>query len=147
MADGVKLTLTGDKQLIAALNILPAKIDQRVTANAMRFGARLIIKELKGNIEWGGHIVSGNLLRGVALRSKWYKAAGIFAVYVGSRQRLAPHLHLLEKGHEGPHPAPGYPVLAPAFDRQAQNVKRRIESHFRTNVARQAAKLPKGPAR
>jgi len=143
----VTLKLSGDKQLMAALNVLPERIDQRVTANAVRAGARLIVKATKANVESGGHVVTGHLLEGLSVRSKWYKASGVFAAYVGSRQRLAPHLHLLEKGHKGPHPAPAYPVLAPAFDATAGAARTKIEANFRRGVAREAAKLPKGPAR
>ena len=160
MADGIQLKLTGDAQLIIALRTLPDKIDQRVTANAMRAGARLIAKATKANIQ-GGHVVSGNLLAGIIVKSRWYKTAGIFAAYVGGRwgKGGAAHLHLLEKGHQmvvgGKLSAGGrvvgqvraFPVVEPAFDSTAGAARARIEKNFRRGVAREAAKLPKGPAR
>ncbi len=147
MADGVTLKLTGDKELIRALNILPDKINQRVTANAIRAGARVVLQELGSNILGGRHIVTGNLFQGISVRSKWYRTAGVFAAYIGSKHRLAPHLHLLEKGHGGPAPAPPHPVLAPAFDSKSNTARAKIEKTFRRGVAREAARLPKGPAR
>jgi len=36
------------------------------------------------------------------------------SVIVGVDRRKAPHSHLIEFGHGGPHPAPAYPFLRPA---------------------------------
>lgn len=38
------------------------------------------------------------------------------SVIVGVDRKRAPHAHLVEFGHGGPHPAPAHPYLRPAFD-------------------------------
>lgn len=38
------------------------------------------------------------------------------SVIVGVDRKKAPHAHLVEMGHGGPHPAPPHPFLRPAFD-------------------------------
>ena len=49
----------------------------------------------------------------VALPEKTTSAA---VAYAGIRPRKAPHAHLVEFGHAGPHPAPPHPFVRPAWD-------------------------------
>ena len=43
--------------------------------------------------------------------------------FAGIRPRKAPHAHLVEFGHGGPHPAPPHPFIRPAWDELSGTVK------------------------
>lgn len=70
---------------------------------------------------------TGNLKKAVyatALPETMYQRAVAFA---GIRPRKAPHAHLVEFGHGGPHPAPPHPFFRPAWDEIKESVKRNIQ--------------------
>jgi len=46
--------------------------------------------------------------------------------FAGIRPRKAPHAHLVEFGHGGPHPAPPHPFVRPAWDEIRDTVKNNI---------------------
>jgi HK97 gp10 family phage protein len=50
------------------------------------------------------------------------------AAFAGIRPRKAPHAHLVEFGHGGPHPAPPHPFVRPAWDEMKDEVKANIKS-------------------
>jgi HK97 gp10 family phage protein len=49
------------------------------------------------------------------------------SAFAGIRPRAAPHGHLVEFGHGGPHPAPAHPFVRPAIDETLPLVHRHIE--------------------
>jgi HK97 gp10 family phage protein len=51
---------------------------------------------------------------------------GPAVAFAGIRPRKAPHAHLVEFGHGGPHPAPPHPFLRPAWDSCKEEVQRNI---------------------
>lgn len=53
---------------------------------------------------------------------------GPAVAFAGIRPRKAPHGHLVEFGHGGPHPAPAHPFVRPAWDGIKDEVKRNIEA-------------------
>lgn len=54
--------------------------------------------------------------------------------FAGIRPRKAPHAHLVEFGHGGPHPAPPHPFVRPAWDGCREEVKRNIQSGLKKTV-------------
>lgn len=46
--------------------------------------------------------------------------------FAGIRPRRAPHAHLVEYGHGGPHPAPPHPFFRPAWDEVRGEVRENI---------------------
>jgi HK97 gp10 family phage protein len=70
---------------------------------------------------------TGNLKKG-AYASKLAASLSQSAVaFAGIRPRKAPHAHLVEYGHAGPHPAPPHPFFRPAIDEIMPSVKENIE--------------------
>lgn len=70
---------------------------------------------------------TGNLKKAVyasKLSASLTESAFAFA---GIRPRKAPHAHLVEYGHAGPHPAPPHPFFRPAVDEIMPSVKENIE--------------------
>jgi HK97 gp10 family phage protein len=57
----------------------------------------------------------------------------VFA-FAGIRPRKAPHAHLVEFGHGGPHPAPPHPFFRPAWDEMKSEVRRNIEEGLKKAV-------------
>lgn len=57
------------------------------------------------------------------------------SVIVGVDLKKAPHAHLVEFGHGGPHPAPAYPFLRPAVAMCRARVASMIESALRILLA------------
>ncbi|MDD5533787.1 MAG: HK97 gp10 family phage protein [Syntrophales bacterium] len=51
--------------------------------------------------------------RAKKFKTKW---PGVPAVFVAPHYKLAPHAHLVEYGHGGPHPAPPHPYARPEVD-------------------------------
>lgn len=47
--------------------------------------------------------------------------------FAGIRPRKAPHAHLVEFGHGGPHPAPAHPFVRPAWDSVKASVMEKIQ--------------------
>ena len=64
---------------------------------------------------------TGNLRRGIfASRGDENKPNAI----VGVDYRVAPHSHLVEFGHAGPHPAPPHPFMRPAILNKTEAVRK-----------------------
>uniref|UniRef100_A0A6M3K0V5 Putative tail protein n=1 Tax=viral metagenome TaxID=1070528 RepID=A0A6M3K0V5_9ZZZZ len=69
---------------------------------------------------------TGNLKKAAyakAMHETIYQPAVAFA---GIRPRKAPHAHLVEYGHGGPHPAPPHPFIRLAWDEVKDQVKNNI---------------------
>ena len=48
--------------------------------------------------------------------------------------KIAPHAHLVEKGHGGPHPAPPHPFFRPTWDKMKRPIKNHIIDKLRDNI-------------
>ena len=56
--------------------------------------------------------------------------------FAGIRPKKAPHAHLVEYGHGGPHPAPPHPFIRPVRDEMMPKV--------RENIAKELGKIIEG---
>lgn len=54
--------------------------------------------------------------------------------FAGIRPRKAPHAHLVEYGHGGPHPAPPHPFFRPAWDEVRGSVTSAVEIDLKKTV-------------
>jgi len=61
---------------------------------------------------------------------------GPAVAFAGIRPRKAPHAHLVEFGHGGPHPAPPHPFVRPAWDG--------VKDEVRNNIANALGKTVEG---
>lgn len=52
-------------------------------------------------------------------------------ILVGVNYKIAPHAHLVEFGHAGPHPAPPHPYMRPALAESIELAKKGIEETYR----------------
>lgn len=69
---------------------------------------------------------TGNLKAAAYASSIPASLTGPALAFAGIRPRKAPHAHLVEYGHGGPHPAPPHPFVRPAWDGCKEEVKRNI---------------------
>ncbi len=51
-------------------------------------------------------------------------------ILVGVNYKIAPHAHLVEFGHAGPHPAPPHPYMRPAIAESIELAKKGIEETY-----------------
>lgn len=70
---------------------------------------------------------TGNLKRAAYAKALPPTTTQPAVAFAGIRPRVAPHAHLVEYGHGGPHPAPAHPFVRPAWDGMKEQVKRNIE--------------------
>jgi len=77
---------------------------------------------------------TGNLKAAAYASSVPASMSGPAVAFAGIRPRKAPHAHLVEYGHAGPHPAPPHPFVRPAWDGCKEEVKRNIELGLKKTV-------------
>ena len=54
--------------------------------------------------------------------------------FAGIRPKTAPHGHLVEFGHGGPHPAPAHPFVQPAWDATREYVLQNIKDGLKSTI-------------
>jgi HK97 gp10 family phage protein len=69
------------------------------------------------------------------------------SVIVGVDRKKAPHAHLVEMGHGGPHPAPAHPFLRPAFDAFRIAAKQLLGTEINNRIIRKLTAKRSGLAR
>lgn len=79
---------------------------------------------------------TGNLRRGVFAAGG---DANLPNALLGMNYKIAPHAHLVEFGHAGPHPAPPHPYFRPGIARAASGIARIILDGLTTVVEDAAA--------
>lgn len=90
-----------------------ANVPQRAT-RALTAGASVVLRYAKGIVP----VRSGDLKKNLGVGRR-KKTRDSYAVEVGNfhaNEPYAPHAHLVEYGHGGPHPAPPHPYLEPAAE-------------------------------
>jgi len=77
---------------------------------------------------------SGNLYKAVYAKAYPRTVTRPAVAFAGIRPRKAPHAHLLEYGHAGPHPAPPHPFFRPAVDGCREEVMKNIRTGLKKTV-------------
>ena len=77
---------------------------------------------------------TGILKKAVYATSLPASLRGPAVAFAGIRPRKAPHAHLVEYGHGGPHPAPPHPFVQPAWDSCKEEVRKNIELGLKKTV-------------
>lgn len=137
------LSLTGDVELMAALNKLPIVVGGKVMKNAIRAGGRAIRAAV---IERAPIGPTGNLKANIVAKLVVYKESETAALIIGGkygRYGKGAHAHLVEFGHGGPAPAPPHPFMRPAFDESKSTALAKVEKSFRSGIKRETKKLAK----
>jgi HK97 gp10 family phage protein len=95
------MDVSGLKEVIDALHVLPQKVEKKVVKGAVRAGSRPISRQITKNIKLLTKPHKNILCKSVTKREVTYKKDGAFVVVVGpSGKKKAKHAHLLEYGTE-----------------------------------------------
>jgi len=93
--------------------------------------ARKVQKRIKEKAPLGP---TGNLKKSTYAKALPPTVTQRAVAFAGVRARKAPHAHLVEYGHGGPHPAPPHPFIRPAWDSIKDEIQRDISCDFKNNV-------------
>lgn len=129
MAEPIKtnVELRGDHELKHLFDELPKRIKRKALRKAVDAAAAPIQKQAKKRVRKR----HGFLKKGIKRKLKTYKNTGNVVAIIGvdrnatgtnpqgRREVPANYMHLIESGHKGPHPAPAYPFLIPAYEQHA----------------------------
>jgi HK97 gp10 family phage protein len=77
---------------------------------------------------------TGNLKKAAYAAVSAETATKMPFAFAGIRPRKAPHAHLVEYGHGGPHPAPAHPFVRPAWDELHETVRENIKKGIKSLV-------------
>lgn len=77
---------------------------------------------------------SGSLKRSWKSKKFKRKTQGSPAVFVAVDRKQAPHAHLVEFGHGGPHPAPAHPFVRPTVDKFKSEYPRLVTAALREKL-------------
>jgi HK97 gp10 family phage protein len=75
---------------------------------------------------------TGNLKR--SLIAKLMPRSRVSIAIAAVDRKIAPHGHLVEFGHGGPHPAPAHPFFRPAWDETRDKIYKTITEFLKTAV-------------
>jgi len=85
--------------------------------------ARVVRDRIKSKAPKGP---TGNLKKAVYAKAYAETTSSPAVAFAGIRPKKAPHAHLVEYGHGGPHPAPPHPFFRPALDEVMPKIKEDI---------------------
>jgi len=133
MPVGVKIYLRGIEEFERQTNKLLKEVTEGETK--ILFAAAQKVKErIKQEINAQFKRHTGNLEDSPYAVAYPAKVGSGAVAFVGVRPRKAPHAHLLEFGHGGPHPAPPHPFVQKAWDDVREEVSRDIESVLKKTI-------------
>ena len=125
----MSLAIKGVDELTSDLQRMAARAGNEASDRALKAGAKVILTEMKAQAQIDPKVRKGNLLKSLKLGSivtamrEQRSRIGVKRIQLGSYEKkhgqIAPHAHLVEYGHGGPHPAPPHPFIRPSFDKRA----------------------------
>lgn len=129
MADVVKVTFEGVEALQEQLSRMVDSLGYDKVEDILYKQAEIMKNALISRAPVGP---TGNLKRSpIAKRMPKSRSPVVIA---GIDRKIAPHAHLVEFGHAGPHPAPAHPFFRPAWDSTKPQIERNLEEDFRKAI-------------
>lgn len=126
----VSLYLKGLDKLEVQANKLIQEVG-KAKADLLLKQARLVRDRVKAKAPKGA---TGNLKRAAYATVIKASLDAPVVAFAGIRPRRAPHAHLVEYGHGGPHPAPPHPFFRPAWDEVQDQVLANIKNGVKKAV-------------
>ena len=130
------ITLEGLPELEKKFGKLIAIIDKNETEQELLKSAEMLRDDIKRRAPLGP---TGNLRRGIVAKLFRRKIIRNPAAFVAVDYSIAPHAHLVEYGHGGPHPAPAHPFFRPALDALTNKIITKIEQGIWRIINKEAA--------
>jgi HK97 gp10 family phage protein len=122
MPSGIYITEKSIKEFERQCNNLIKAAHEGQTAILLT-AARKVQARIKEKAPLGP---TGNLKKSTYATAYPPTTSSSAVAFAGIRPRKAPHAHLVEYGHGGPHPAPPHPFVRPAWDGVKEEVKNDI---------------------
>lgn len=129
MANDIKITIKGDKEIIAKFKTLPARVQKKGMRKAQSKAATPIMASWKQRAAKD----TGVYRRSIKRKQKTYASGkivtligpdrGVTGTKNGKLTRPANYSHLVEKGHGGPKPAPPHKAAEPAYRENVEKSK------------------------
>lgn len=141
MADGVDISLVGDKKLQRKFKQLVGTVQKKIARKAMRAGAKIIQQDAKKRVK----TKSGRLKKSIKVKAiKRSRRAIGFLVRTGTRKELQVDENsqyyypaALEYGHGG---VRAFPYLRPALDNNADKALKKIGEVIAQGIREEGAK-------
>lgn len=135
---GGAVGIAGAAEMERLLKLLPERVAERVTKNALRAGARVIRDEAKDRVP----VDTGDLRDSVVVRSPTQRQRkhGAALVVVGFEKPISRRAHLTEFGTQH---QPAQPFLRPAVDEGGRRAIDAIGKSMTRGINREAKKLAK----
>jgi len=134
MPDYITVKMEGLDELSKALKKLADGLPPEQVEPILKQGAKTITDSMKQKAPKGP---TGNLKKAIKVKKLKNNNYAQPAVYIAAVDRKkAPHAHLVEFGHGGPHPAPPYPFFRPAVDENENKVYKDVEDGIKKLVER-----------
>ncbi len=118
------------KELERAGNKIVANLNKGQTKILLK-AARKVQKRIKEKAPLGP---TGKLKKSTYAKALPPTMTGSAVAFAGVRAKAAPHAHLVEYGHGGPHPAPPHPFIRPAWDGIKDEIRQDLAKEFGQNV-------------
>lgn len=110
----VSISISGDKELLKALEAAEKSLHAESVRNVIAQAAQAIRSDAASRIR----DKTGTLRSALFVYDKKSQRGPLLSVLAGVSPKKAPHRHLVEYGHAGPHPAPPHPFWRPALAAQ-----------------------------
>ena len=135
---GGTVGISGAAEMERLLKLLPEKVAERVTKNALRAGARVIRDEAKDRVP----VDTGDLRDSVVVKAptQRQRKRGAALVVVGFKKPVSRRAHLTEFGTQH---QPAQPFLRPAVDEAGNKAIDAIGKSMARGINREAKKLAK----
>ncbi len=133
MADSMDIEIQGIEELEKQMESLIKAVHPDKVEPVLLDAAKVVAKDAKARAPKGK---TGNLRKGIVAKKTKRRGGMTAALGLSAGEaapaitaidfRKAPHAHLVEYGHGGPHPAPAHPFFRPAWDANREKVTRQI---------------------
>ena len=133
MADEISIGIEGVEELELQMQRLIGAISADKAEPILLDAAKVIANDARRRAPKGK---TGNLRKGIVAKKTKRRGGMTAALGLSAGEaapaitaidfRKAPHAHLVEYGHGGPHPAPAHPFFRPAWDANREKVTRQI---------------------
>ena len=133
-----KTQIIGEKELAAKFKELANVHDSNRFEDELLEIADDLKYKIKREIKSKGLFKTGRLYRAVVAKKFKGKRKGFPAVFVANDYSIAPHAHLVERGHGGPHPAAAHPYFFRTVRRERGGLERRIQNKTWDLIKRKA---------
>jgi HK97 gp10 family phage protein len=132
----IKFKLTGARALEKALKELEPRASKRAGDNALRAGARVIVKDAKARVP----VLTGELRDNIAARMERKKSGGERSINIGVLRPVSRRFHLTEFGTAF---TPAQPFLRPALENNTGEVLGEIQDKMARAIRVEAEKMAK----